>query len=137
MPEANRLLDEIGLTKRDDEGFRLLPDGRPLTVIVDTSNQTSEESDVLELIRDDWAKIGVRLFTKPSVRDVFRNRIFDGEQRHVGLDRAGQRSGHRGFEPGGTGAGIAAEPANGRPGASIGKPAANPAKRPTCPRPRS
>jgi peptide/nickel transport system substrate-binding protein len=77
--EANRLLDEIGLTKRDDGGFRLLPDGRPLTVIVDTSNQTSEEPDVLELIRDDWAKIGVRLFTKPSVRDVFRNRVFAGE----------------------------------------------------------
>jgi peptide/nickel transport system substrate-binding protein len=77
--EANRLLDEIGLTKRDDAGFRLLPDGRPLTVIVDTSNQTSEEPDVLELIRDDWAKIGVRLFTKPSVRDVFRNRVFAGE----------------------------------------------------------
>jgi peptide/nickel transport system substrate-binding protein len=77
--EANRLLDEIGLTKRDEEGFRLLPDGRPLTVIVDTSNLTSEEPDVLELIRDDWSKIGVRLFTKPSVRDVFRNRVFDGD----------------------------------------------------------
>src|SRR4029077_1540646 len=38
-----------------------------------------EESDVLELIRDDWAKIGVRLLTKVSVRDVFRNRIFDGD----------------------------------------------------------
>ncbi len=77
--EANRLLDEIGLTKRDDEGFRLLPDGRQLTVIVDTSGQTAEESDVLELIRDDWAQIGVRLLTKPSVRDVFRNRVFDGD----------------------------------------------------------
>ncbi len=76
---ANRLMDEIGLIRRDSEGFRLLPDGRPLTVIVDTSGQTSEESDVLELIRDDWAKIGVRLFTKPSVRDVFRDRIFSGQ----------------------------------------------------------
>src|SRR5262249_23579182 len=79
VKEANRLLDEIGLTKRDDDGFRLLPDGRPLTVIVDTSGQTAEESDVLELIADDWAKIGVRLLTKPSVRDVFRNRIYDGD----------------------------------------------------------
>ena len=25
---ANKLLDEIGLTKRDTQGFRLLPDGR-------------------------------------------------------------------------------------------------------------
>ena len=79
VKEANRLLDEIGLTKRDDDGFRLLPDGRPLTVIVDTSGQTAEESDVLELVADDWAKIGVRLLTKPSVRDVFRNRIYDGD----------------------------------------------------------
>ena len=36
---ANDLLDEVGLTKRDDKGFRLLPDGRPLTVIVDTAGQ--------------------------------------------------------------------------------------------------
>jgi peptide/nickel transport system substrate-binding protein len=76
---ANDLLDAIGLTKRDSDGFRLLPDGRPLTVIVDVSGQVPEESDVLELIRDSWAKIGVRLFTKPSVKDVFRDRVFSGE----------------------------------------------------------
>ena len=75
---ANKLLDEIGLTQRDDDGFRLLPDGRPLTIIVDTAGQVPEESDVLELIRDSWGRIGVRLFTKPFVRDVFRNRVFAG-----------------------------------------------------------
>jgi peptide/nickel transport system substrate-binding protein len=76
---ANALLDDIGLTKRDDDGFRLLPDGRPMTIIVDIAGQVPEESDVLELIRDSWAKIGVRLFTKPSVRDVFHDRIFSGQ----------------------------------------------------------
>ena len=75
---ANRLLDEIGLSKRDADGFRLLPDGRPLTIIVDTAGQVPEESDVLELLRDSWAEIGIRLFTKPFVRDVFRQRIFAG-----------------------------------------------------------
>jgi len=33
---------------------------------------------VLELLRDSWAEIGIRLFTKPFVRDVFRQRIFAG-----------------------------------------------------------
>jgi len=76
---ANKLLDELGLTQRDGEDFRLLPDGRPLSILVDTANQIPEESDVLELIRDSWAGIGVRLFTKPFDAEGFRERIFSGE----------------------------------------------------------
>ena len=53
---ANKLLDEIGLTQRDGEDFRLLPDGRPLSILVDTANQIPEESDVLELIRENQAQ---------------------------------------------------------------------------------
>jgi peptide/nickel transport system substrate-binding protein len=79
LDQANRLLDEAGLAKRDDEGFRVLPDGRPLTVIIDLAGAVPEESDVLELIRDSWAQIGVRLFSKPFARDVFRNRVFAGQ----------------------------------------------------------
>ncbi|WP_340119016.1 ABC transporter substrate-binding protein [Pelagibius sp. 7325] len=76
---ANALLDEIGLTERNGEGIRLLPDGRPLEIIVETAGENTEEVDVLELIRDSWKQIGVKLFTKPSQRDVLRNRIFAGE----------------------------------------------------------
>ena len=76
---ANDLIDEVGLTQRDGNGFRLLPDGRSLTIIVDTAGQVPEELDVLELIRDSWADVGVHLFTKPFVRDVFRNRVFAGD----------------------------------------------------------
>jgi peptide/nickel transport system substrate-binding protein len=76
LARANKLLDEMGLTQRDDEGFRLLPDGRSFTIVVDTAGQVPEESDVLELIRDSWGELGIRLFTKPFVRDVFRNRVF-------------------------------------------------------------
>ena len=32
---ANKLLDEIGLTKRDAQGIRLLPDGRPAIIVVE------------------------------------------------------------------------------------------------------
>lgn len=76
---ANRLLDQIGLTKRDNNGIRLLPDGRPAEIIVETAGEDTEQTDVLELIGENWAKIGVKLFSKPSQRDVVRNRIFSGE----------------------------------------------------------
>ena len=57
MKKANALLDELGLTKRDDDGMRLLPDGRPLQIIVETAGESTEESDVLELVRDTWAEL--------------------------------------------------------------------------------
>ena len=76
--KANALLDEIGLSGRDDGGTRLLPDGEPVQIIVDSAGESTEESDVLELIKTDWKKIGVELFTKVSSREVFRNRIYAG-----------------------------------------------------------
>jgi peptide/nickel transport system substrate-binding protein len=78
LPRANQLLDEIGLTKRDSDGIRLLPDGRPLQIIVETSGESTEESDVLELIRDTWSEAGIKLFSRPSQLQVFRDRIFSG-----------------------------------------------------------
>jgi peptide/nickel transport system substrate-binding protein len=77
--QANSLLDGFGLTERDGDGIRLLPDGRRLDIVVETAGESTEEADVLELIRDSWRKVGVGLFTKPSQREVFRNRIFAGE----------------------------------------------------------
>ena len=79
LDQANRLLDEAGLTERDDRGIRLLPDGRPFELTVETAGESTEETDVLQLIRDSWAKAGIALYTKPSQREVFRNRIFAGE----------------------------------------------------------
>ena len=76
---ANDLLDQIGLTKRNDDDIRLLPDGRPLEIVVETAGESSEQVDILELINETWRQIGVKLFIKPSQREVFRNRIFSGE----------------------------------------------------------
>lgn len=76
--KANQLLDEIGLTKRDSDGTRLLPDGRPLEIVVENAGDSSEQSDVLELIRDSWAEIGVKLFSKPSQLDIWLRRVYAG-----------------------------------------------------------
>jgi peptide/nickel transport system substrate-binding protein len=79
VAQANALLDEIGLPRSGGKGTRQLSDGRPLQIIVDTAGESTEESDVLEMIKRDWAKVGIELFTKPSQREVFRNRIFSGQ----------------------------------------------------------
>ncbi len=83
LKKANALLDEIGLTERNGKGLRLLPDGRPLEIIVETAGESEEEPDILELVKSSWAKIGVGLFTKPSDRTALRNRIFSGEANMV------------------------------------------------------
>jgi peptide/nickel transport system substrate-binding protein len=75
---ANRLLDELGL-KRGGDGVRRLPDGRLLELIVETAGESSEQTDVLELIRETWREVGIKLFSKPSQREAFRNRVFAGE----------------------------------------------------------
>ncbi len=76
---ANALLDEIGLTERSPEGLRLLPDGRPMELVVETAGEESEQSDILELVQEDWLALGIKIHTRPSQREVFRNRIFSGE----------------------------------------------------------
>jgi len=76
--EANRLLDLIGL-KRDGDGIRQLPDGRPADIIAEDSGESSEKSDVLELIRDSWRQVGIRLFSRPTQLTLFRRRVFSGQ----------------------------------------------------------
>ncbi len=76
---ANRLLDGLGLTERRGDGMRLLPDGRPVEIIIETAGERSEEIDALELITETWREIGVKLLARPSDRDILRNRAFAGQ----------------------------------------------------------
>ena len=75
---ANRILDNLGLTKYNSRGIRLLPDGRPMEIIVETAGEDSEQADVLELVHDSWMQIGIKIYTKPLQRQVLRNRIYAG-----------------------------------------------------------
>lgn len=75
---ADKLLDELGL-KRGGDGVRQLPDGRPLEIIVETAGESTEQTDVLSLIRETWAEVGIKLFTKPLQRELLRKRIFSGQ----------------------------------------------------------
>jgi peptide/nickel transport system substrate-binding protein len=79
LAAANRLLDEIGLTKRDGRGVRILPDGRAAEITVETAGEDTEQTDVLQLIHDSWLAAGIKLFIKPSQREYLRNRVFAGK----------------------------------------------------------
>jgi peptide/nickel transport system substrate-binding protein len=81
---ANEMLDAIGLTERNGSGIRLLPDGRALQIVVETAGEETEQTDVLELVRDDWRKVGIGLFMKPTQREVFYNRVKAGST-HIGV----------------------------------------------------
>jgi peptide/nickel transport system substrate-binding protein len=76
---ANKLLDEVGLTKKDSQGFRLLPDGRPATIVVEHASEETEDADALHLIAEMWKKVGIKMLTKPQTRENFRLRAFSGE----------------------------------------------------------
>ncbi|MGH2342511.1 ABC transporter substrate-binding protein [Segnochrobactraceae bacterium EtOH-i3] len=77
--QANALLDAVGLTKRRGDHTRLLPDGRPLEIITETSGESTEEADALALVAETWRDIGVKIFVKPTQREVMRNRAVSGD----------------------------------------------------------
>jgi peptide/nickel transport system substrate-binding protein len=77
--QAKALLDEVGLNVIDDDGIRVLPDGRPARIVVETAGEGMQETDVLELITDHWRKVGIALFIRTSQREVFRSRCMNGE----------------------------------------------------------
>jgi peptide/nickel transport system substrate-binding protein len=79
LKAASNLLDEIGLTKRDASAFRLLPDGRSATIVVESQSELTEETDGLKLIADHWKKIGIRMLIKPQTHENFWLRAVSGE----------------------------------------------------------
>jgi peptide/nickel transport system substrate-binding protein len=78
LAAANRLLDESGLP-RGAGGVRQLPDGRPLEIVVETAGESTEQTDVLELVGRTLLKAGIKIYSKPLQREVMRNRVFAGE----------------------------------------------------------
>ena len=76
---ADKLLDEVGLNKRGSDGIRMLPDGRPATIVVEHASEETEDTDALQLISEFWKKVGIRMLTKPQTVDNFRLRAFSGD----------------------------------------------------------
>jgi peptide/nickel transport system substrate-binding protein len=69
--KANALLDGIGLTARDGEGYRLMADGKRLGIMVETFDTARPDwADQLEIIKAQWVKVGVDLQVKIIDRNL-------------------------------------------------------------------
>ncbi len=66
---ANRLLDALGLTQRDHDGFRTFPDGSRMVWYIDYLQLTGEGP--VQMVVDDWAKIGIRAIYRERASRLF------------------------------------------------------------------
>jgi len=58
--QANKMLDGIGLTKKDGNGIRLLPSGKPATIEISVVPAFGAWPDVALLVSKDWEAVGVK-----------------------------------------------------------------------------
>jgi peptide/nickel transport system substrate-binding protein len=62
--EANRLLDEVGLKKRDSDGWRLRPDGKPLEILFEIAPHWAEIVPTTQLVMEHWKNLGIKTSMK-------------------------------------------------------------------------
>jgi peptide/nickel transport system substrate-binding protein len=66
--EANKILDGMGLTKRDGQGIRLLPNGKPVAIELSVVPAFAAWPDVAQLVAKDWEKVGVKVIVQVRER---------------------------------------------------------------------
>lgn len=66
--KANRLLDGIGLTKKDANGIRLFASGKPATVEISVVPAFAAWPDVALLISKDWEAVGIKTIVQQRER---------------------------------------------------------------------
>jgi len=78
IEHSNRLLDEMGLTEKQRNGIRLLPDGRPLRLVIETAGERKEVENALQIIGDTWRELGIEMVMRPLDRDNLRMQVYSG-----------------------------------------------------------
>lgn len=77
--KSNAILDDLGFTERSG-GFRVGPDGQRLMIAVEVpSDFRPDWTDVVELIKSDWQRIGVDLQIRPLGRALIHSRALANE----------------------------------------------------------
>jgi len=83
--QANEILDGIGLTERDGEGFRLRPDGQPLSITIEYAPVFGPWRDVVSMVCEQWKAIGIRGIPKEEDRTLFSQRGQAGLEMDMGV----------------------------------------------------
>jgi peptide/nickel transport system substrate-binding protein len=79
LEEANVILDELGLTERNDEGIRMLPSGRPLTITSIVTNAYPIHPDVGEIIGEFWKEVGIKHDLQVTASELMQSRREEGD----------------------------------------------------------
>ena len=81
VKQANALLDKTGLAKKDGEGYRLRTDGKGrLRIELQTSaGAFVPHTQIAEMIKEQWRKIGIQADVKELERSLFFTRIVNNE----------------------------------------------------------
>ena len=74
VDRANALLDQIGLDKRGDDGYRLRPDGKRMTVFWEYSLQFTRSPELPLLIASYWKVVGVNVLLKEITTSLVRQK---------------------------------------------------------------
>ena len=82
VKKANEMLDKIGLAKKDGEGYRLRADGkgRLRIEIMTLGGQFVQYTQISEMIREQWKKIGIDLKVQEVERSLALQRTANNEQ---------------------------------------------------------
>ncbi len=71
---ANKILDEMGLSKKDADGYRLKPSGKRLTITYEHAGVFGSWQDIGELLSRQWKKLGIELIVKLEARELMYQR---------------------------------------------------------------
>ncbi len=82
VTKANEMLDKIGLSKKDAQGYRLRADGkgRLRIEIMTLGGQFVQYTQISEMIREQWKKIGIDLVVQEVERSLALKRTAANEQ---------------------------------------------------------
>jgi peptide/nickel transport system substrate-binding protein len=82
VKKANEMLDKIGLDKKDAEGYRLRTDGkgRLRLEITTLGGQFLQFTQIAEMVREQWKKIGIDLIVQEVERSLAIKRGAANEQ---------------------------------------------------------
>jgi peptide/nickel transport system substrate-binding protein len=88
VAQANQLLDKIGLTQKDAEGYRLRKDGKRLTLEFMAVDRLVDQAQLGERLKLFWKQIGVDLSVQSASTNLAQQRI-QANQAQMTVNNAG------------------------------------------------
>jgi peptide/nickel transport system substrate-binding protein len=84
LDKANALLDAMGLTKKDADGYRLYPDGSAMNILLENGQEAPDLAPIADLVTADAKKVGIKITVK-SIDSTLRGQKTAANQIQMGV----------------------------------------------------